>query len=794
MRIKFKILLVFFTINCFVIQAQNLPNIGSISNLSDSELKEYVAAARAQGYTVEQIKTLASAQGVSPAEISLFEARILGQGLNSPDTVNSNNALSIAQDDNNIAKNNPKVIIEESPLFGYDFFNNPNISFTPNLNLATPTNYQLGPGDELVINLWGAAENTYEVAVDRNGAIRIPSIGPIYISGSTFEVAEGKIKSALRRIYGGITAPKNSSYRVNVDVALINVRTVQVNIIGQVKAPGTYSLSGLSTVLNGLYAAGGPTREGTFRKVKLIRNGQDPIVFDIYKYLLEGNQTGNTTLQDQDIIIVDTYTSKVTVSGALKRPGIYEMLPQESLNDLINYASGFKSNAYRDNIKLERIEGDRKIIKEVSLDEFRNSTLRDGDLINVDAILDGYENKLEIVGAVYRPGNYAFTEGVTIKDLISKASGIRQSASLDKGIIIRSKDDGISKEAIPFVLSDIMSGQANMVLKKNDVVRIFDTKAFASETKFFISGAVNNPGDFPYVENLTVSDLIVLAGGFSLGADKGVIDVFRKVIDNNFETLSESFKVNLSDENGSEPFLLQPNDRVAVRSLKGIADNKRVTIQGEVNFPGAYTVSKKNERISDLVSRAGGLSPYAFVNGGVLIRRNPYFKENDPIDITLDNSNVSGASRLNNQQEYSVGIDLQEILEDGYKSKSDLILEDGDKLIIPSVQETIKIEGRVIQPSLVKFDKNLTLRDYIEKSGGFADRAHRRKTYVIYPNGDIATSSNFLFFRNYPKIRAGAIVIVPTKPEPKNRISLQEGVGILSGIATLGLLVDRIFN
>ena len=796
-----RIIIVVFTVFSFSeLQSQvpDIPNVNDLSTLSDTELSEYISAARAQGYTIDQIKALALARGVSPEVVSQLESRVLGQGVSNSSQGVQSDALEIDKTSISGVAVNPTQVGKENPLFGFDFFNNPNISFTPNLNLTTPANYQLGPGDELVINIWGAAENTYEVAIDRNGAIRIPGVGPIYLNGTTFETAVSKIEGNLKKIYGGISAPKSSSYKVNVDVSLVNIRTVNVNIIGQVKAPGTYTLSALSTVLNGLYAAGGPTKDGTLRKIKLVRNGGATTYFDVYKYLIDGSQDGNLTLQNQDVLIVAPYISKVNVSGAFKRSGIYEILPEETLTDLVSYASGFKSNAYKDKIRLERIQNDRKVIKEVAFKDFKNESLNDGDVINVGIIIDEIINKIEIEGSVYRPGIYEFNDGLTLKELIQRASGLKKEAFLERGIIIR-KIDGITNKVIPFSVSKVINGDVAINLQLNDIVRIFNAKNFKGSSKLYINGAVNNGGDFAYFENMSIQDLIVLAGGFNKGANKEVIDVYRQVIDDNFETLSKSFKVNSInslDLDDGTPFILQPNDRVSVRWLKGYSDQKQVFVDGEANFPGAYSISSKNERISDLIERAGGLSPYAFVEGGVLIRQNPYYQsKKNPINATIRNSNVLADSvKLKDQKEFSVGINLKDILAEGKDSKSNLVLENGDRLFIPSIQETIKVEGRVVLPSLIKYEDNLSLRDYIDKSGGFANRAKKGKVVVVYPNGDIATTNSFLFFRSYPKIKPGSLVIVPQKPEPKGGVSIQEGIGIITGIASIGLLIDRIAN
>lgn len=783
--------------------AQSLPAIsGNVEDLSDDQIKQYWNQAKAQGYTLEQIKSVALARGVSASQIGELERRVSGLGANAAGLEGSqiDNALGV-DDTNPVGFVGTEQItgVEEDPLFGYSFFNNQNITFAPNLNLPTPANYRLGPGDEVVINLWGAAQNTYTLEVDRTGAVRIPNLGPVYISGLEMENALGVLETNLSRIYSGIRAGDSSPYKVFLDVNISKVRTIQVNIIGQVKVPGTYSLSALSNVLNALYASGGPTKEGTFREVKLFRSGEDPITFDIYKYLTTGSQDGNVVLQDQDLIVISPYLSRVNIQGAVKRPGTFEILPNENLSDLLNFASGFKSTAYKDRIVLERIEDDRRVVRELLYKDAKSSALKDGDRLQIRSIIDKYKNRIEITGAVYRPGAYELTEGLELQDLIEKAAGLVEGAYLERALVFRTKEDGFTKEIIAINLNDVFNGSKLVKLQANDAVRIFSKKSLTDTYDVTIDGAVREPNTFPFIENMTVEDLVILSGGFSIGANPDVIDVFRRVKDDQPETLAETFKINsdgsLEASSGTE-FKLQPQDRVSVRRLRGITDFIRVGVEGEVNYPGKYSVATKNETILDLVERAGGISEYAFVEGATLVRANPYYKEEAVTQITQTiNDTLAVKKKLNNQKDFRVGINLSKILADnGRESKENMILQNGDRLIIPSVKETVKVEGQVLVPSLVRFDPSLTLADYIEKSGGFATDAKKGKVYVIYSNGDIATTNNFLFFRSYPKLEPGALILVPQKPINPNRLSAQETVGIATGLTTLGLLVDRLLR
>jgi protein involved in polysaccharide export with SLBB domain len=781
--------------------AQSLPNnisIENISQLSDDELYQYYQQIKAQGYSIEQIKALAIARGISISKISEFEKRIqeIETKTNNSNAVTSN-ALEI--DSQNSTVTVKKTLKSKSELFGLDFFSNDNISFTPNINLATPTNYILGPGDELVISIWGAAERTYNVSVDREGALRLSDIGPIFVNGMTIADATNNLKASFRKIYNGINAPDASPYKVFVGVSLSNVRSVQVNIIGEVEAPGTYAISSLSTVLNALYSAGGPTNKGTLRDIKLVRNGKLSSSFDMYQYLIKGSQDGNVTLQDQDVIIVSPYISRVSISGAVKRPGVFEMKPTETINDLLRYVSGFTSNAYKDRIVLERIQDDRRKVKEILLTEATSELLQDGDNISIKSIIDKFTNRVEITGAVYRPGAYELTKDLTLLGLLEKSAGLLDQAFLERGTITRSIDD-ISFEIIPFSVSDVINKVVSIDLVNNDAVKIYNKYSLEEEKFVSISGAINSPKKVTFLKNMTIEDLILIADGFKQGADATKIDVYRKIEDDNFETLTESFRVSVStdlNQNGTSSFLLQPDDQVSVRFIKGYSEQIFVQVEGEANYPGTYTLENKTERISDVITKAGGLSPYAYIGGASLVRKNPYYKnkvQSATVGEVVDNISDKDVNiNLNNLPNLTVGIDLVEILENP-DSKHNLLLKNGDKIIVPDSRQTIKVDGQVLVPALIRYDKSYSLKDYVNKSGGFSNNAKKGKIYVVYLNGDIAATKRFLFFKSYPKLEPGALVIVPKKPERKSSTSVQQIVGASAGLATTALLIYTILQ
>ncbi|MBL4745958.1 MAG: SLBB domain-containing protein [Flavobacteriaceae bacterium] len=773
----------------------------NVDAMSDADIAKYWDQAKSQGYSLEELSIAARAKGVSAMQISKLKQRIRELGLKTTNQENSfeekDSIVDFSYDVpfglTGIESDNKKP---KNELFGFDFFSNPKISFTPNINMATPENYQLGPGDELLIDVWGAAENTYEKIVNKQGAIRIENIGLIHVNGMSIKNATAKINSYLKRIYSGIGATKNSYNKVHTSIILKNIRTVQVNIIGEVKAPGTYSLNALSTVLNALYAAGGPTENGTFRNVKLIRGGQPLSSFDIYDFLITGTEKGNIQLRDQDVIIIGPYLNLVTIEGEVKRPGIYELKEGETMQDLLKYCSGFKPNAYTNLLTIERVNGRQKEVKELAINQHNSFLIKGGDKVVVETIIDKFSNRVSIGGAVYRPGNYEYQKGLDILTLINKADGIKKEAYLSRGIIIRTHDEA-TKETIAFSVTDILKKKSSIVLMPEDSIHVYDKIALRERQYVTINGAVNNPTTIDFMEGIKIEDLIAMAAGFTDGADANTIDISRRLKDGSFETISQNFKVKVQGDlsmSMSSSFVLKPFDIVSVRYLKGYSIQKKVQVLGEVNFPGDYAITNKNERISDLIRRAGDLSPYAYLKGATLIRKKQgvgdlqqlkFIQQISKKDTLLDD--------IKEVKEFKIGIDLETILKHkGEYLDADLVLNEGDVLMIPSVKQTIEVQGEVLSPSLVLFEENRGVKHYIESSGGFSGRARRNKIYVVYANGDIKTVSNFLFFRHYPKLEPGATILVPSRKPRGEGMSVQAILGITTSLATLGILINTL--
>jgi protein involved in polysaccharide export with SLBB domain len=796
------LLLIFFTSIAFSQDIGQLKNV-DINSMSDDQIESYWSQIKKGGYTMGQVEVLGKAQGIPATKIADFKRRVNSLGAIDAvenKAIEANSKLAAANEafgikDGQVVKKNTASV----SLFGYDFFSNSKVSFTPSINIAVPKNYQIGPGDEIMIDLWGASEITYKATVNNSGSIKINGIGFIFINGFTLEDASKKIISKLKTKHAGITAADSSYNKINTNVTVSKIRTVQINIIGEVKVPGTYALNSLSTVLNALYVAGGPTKLGTFRDVQLVRANKVVATLDIYDYMLSGTQEGNLKLQDQDVLLVSPYKNLVSVEGAVKRIGIYELKEGQTLADLIQYFGGFTPVAYTNLLVVERLNGARKEVREVALEEAGDFLMQAGDKLVVQEILDTYENRISIAGEVYRPGSFELFDKMSLKALIEKAEGITPEAFLSRGLLVRTFDD-THKENIAFSVSEILNGSSTIVLQAKDQVLILNKEELREERTIRIAGAVNRPSTFDFVDKLQIEDLIAMSGGLKEGADSKNVNVSRVLNDGSFTTLSKVYSVS-SDEslaiNNDAPFYIEPFDIINVRYTKGYESQKTVSISGEVKYTGSYTLINKNERISDLIERAGGFTDFAYVKGAALIRktRNQY-----AIDILKNMDNNQGDQANSdalkemeaNATEFKVGIDLESILENK-GSDIDMFLREGDEFIIPSKRQTVKVSGMVVKPSLIQFKEGQRLKDYVRKSGGFAETAKKAKIYVSYANGDIRTAKNFLFFKWYPKLGPGATIFVPAKPV-NEKMSTAEIMGITTSIATLGILIQTLLR
>lgn len=783
-------------------KGENLVNT-PVSEMSDAQIRLIIKEIEASGLGEGSLEQIAVARGMAPADIPLLRQRIekiKKQDAATSGTRTSTRAVNSTSDNESETAATPQV---NQKIFGAILFANANPTFEPNLRLATPVDYQLGPDDEVLIDIYGFSEANYQLKVSPEGTINIPLAGVVQVAGVTMEVATERIKSRLSKIYTGIRTGATS-----VSVSLGNIRSIKVVLTGEVVKPGTYTLPSVATVFNALYSSGGPTQNGSFRTIQIIRGGTIVATLDVYDFLLYGSLKNNIRLQDQDVIRVPTYRTRVEITGQVKREGIYEMLPSETLSDLIRFAGDFNEFAYKARVKVLKNTETERMIEDITADRFSSYTPSSGDQYFVDRILERFTNRVRINGALFRPGEYELTPGLTLKGLISKAEGLREDAFMNRGYISRTKDD-LTSEMLTFNTRDILSGATeDIVLKREDAITIPSIFDLREEYSLTINGEVRNPGKFKYAENTTLEALILMAGGLREGATPKRIEIARRIRNttsmNDTNNLAQVFYVNV-DANLRETageFILRPFDIISVRPAPGYQVQKTVRIEGEVLFPGNYTITNKNERISDLIKRAGGLTTSAYGEGASLTRQ---FATKDQSDAEQERYRIQQFQALQRATNDSVqldvndlsvrnnnvGIDLPRImLRPG--RRYDLLLEDGDVIHVPKQLQTVRVTGEILAPLSVVYSPSYTFKDYINKSGGFSPRAMKKGSYIMYANGSVASTKGFLFFRSYPSVKPGAEIFVPVKPEKKNRLSTSEIVAISTGLATIATLIFTI--
>jgi len=774
----------------------DFPNLRS-ADLSDQQIERLWERAQSQGYSVSQIEQVALARGMAPSEVSKLVSRLrnirMQRSSNQQQQGEIPQLRSVTGDTLVSARTDTAGRdTTRSRIFGANLFRSDRITFTPSLNIPTPQNYQLGPGDELVIDIWGAAQQTYRQTVSPEGTITIDNLGPIYVNGQTMEQARDRIKDALGSIYSGLRG-QGQQTDTYARISLGNIRSIKVTVLGEARFPGTYTLPSLATVFNALYSAGGPDSTGTFRNIQVLRGDSVAANLDIYDFLVYGNQRENIRLRDQDIIKIDPYIKRAEVEGHTKRTGIFELKERETLQDLLTFAGGFKDNAYTRRVTVVSNTPTQKRIDEIEYPENRDFVLRDGSKLTVGKVLERFANRVEIQGAVFREGYYELNDTTTVHSLIKRAEGLRGDAFMNRGLIYREQDD-YTIEGVPFSVENVMNNpeRYDIPLQRNDIVEISSIFDLREDYSINVVGAVQQPGRFPYVENMTLEDVILQADGFRESAAPYRVEVSRRVTGSDSAyvpmDIAEIFRFNV-DKNLSlteegQRFTLQPFDKIFVRSSPAYYEQEDVTINGEVLFPGQYTLSQKTSRISDLIERAGGLTDYAYVEGANLTRQIEDGRDEEFI-------NIPDSLRMETEQtnETRVGIQLDRILNNP-NSEYDLILREGDVLEIPKELQTVRVAGEVLFPISVRYERNLNVKDYIRAAGGASEMGRPKDAYVVYANGTVDRANRFLFFRNYPNVSPGATIYVPEK-EVEPSLSPQERIGILSAIVSMAAIVSN---
>ena len=733
---------------------------------------------------------------------------------NNEDTSNSD-FDSLGMSRSRDAKGNKSANLK---VFGADLFNSKSLTFQPDLNMPTPKGYVIGPNDELLIDISGDNEVSYQLTVSPEGSINLEYVGRVVVGGLSIEVANSKIRTALSTAF-----PAIKSGRTQVSLTLGNIRSIKVTIIGEVTKPGTYTLPSLATVFNALYASGGPTKNGSFRKIQLVRNNSVVSTLDIYDFLLKGMQATNIGLEDQDVIHVPVFETHIEMTGEVKRPAIYEMIDSERLEDALHFAGGFTTSAYTANIKIFQNTKRERKISDIPAEEFASYQPKNGDQYVVEPVLDRYENRVTIRGAVFRPGEFEVKSGMTLRQLIEKADGIKEEAFLPRAYLYRLKEDH-TQELITFNLADVIAGRGpTILLQREDIVQISSLFDLRDEYKVQIQGEVRDPQSVPYAENMTVGSLIQMAGGFKEGASPQRLEISRRksVTDDQAASskVAEVYTINIDDKLRIEDneFLLMPYDIVSVRGDSRIVPQMQIHLEGEVRFPGFYTISDKKDRISDLIERSGGLTEYAYAAGASLKRNSVDQKNKKPslgwlLEVDDDKAeeerkllNLRRLSQDKSQYNLStedyetiiasdlLGIKLNKILERPH-SRWDIYVEDGDVIKIPKALQTVKITGEVRRPNNVVYFKQSGFKRYIDGAGGYTRNASKSGAYVQYANGSVdATKKVLFFFNKHPVIEPGAEVFVPVRA-PREKVSAQGWVAISTAMVSMAAMVFAILR
>lgn len=679
---------------------------------------------------------------------------------------------------------------DKKKVFGRDIFNNEELSFEPNMNIATPSDYRLGAGDAVFVDVWGASNNSFESTISPDGTIQIEGFGPVNVSGMTVAEANKKLKREIGARY------QDSNIRLTVG----QTKTIMVNVMGEVKTPGTYTLSAFATVFHALYMAGGISDIGTLRDIKVYRKNKLVSTVDVYDYILNGKLTGNVKLTDDDVIVVGPYDCLVNITGKVKRPMYYEMKKEESVGTLLQYAGGFTGDAYKKSVRLVRKAGTQYSVFNVGEFEMNSFYLNDGDSLSVDSILKRYSNMVEIKGAVFRPGMYQVGGNInSVRTLIENAEGVTEQAFTARGVMHRMKPDR-TLEVLAVDVAGILNGTvADIPLRNEDVLYIPSKKELLAEQTLTIHGEVMYPGVYQYADNETVEDFILQAGGLNDAASVMKVDVSRRIVDpyatTASDTIAQTFSFKIKDGfviDGQQGFVLKPYDEVYVRKSPGYSEQQNVKIEGEIMFAGTYTLSKKNQRLSEIIKQAGGLMTTAYAKGARLertitpeerLRMETVLKMAQAQSGEKDSVNLK---KLDLGYTYYVGINLDKALEEP-GSNYDIVLREGDRIIIPEYSNTVKISGDVMYPNTVAYRKGKGYSYYVDQAGGWGNRAKKSRTYIIYMNGTVAKASR----SNKPE--PGCEIIVPSKPK-SSKMTPAEIMTIGTGTASIATMIATIAN
>jgi protein involved in polysaccharide export with SLBB domain len=773
-----------------------------VDYLSDSDIAKIKVQLQTNNVTVEQAEPMALAKGMPASEFAKLKLRLEENSTSSnldkkEDQKGEIEAKELTRKQEKIVNKKVKDTIN-ALIFGSELFDNPTLNFEPNLKLATPVNYVLGPGDEMQISVYGVQEFNASMPVTMEGKVNIQYVGQIPVSGMTIEAATQKIKNAIARVYSTV-----GSGQSQVGISLSRIRTIRVTLIGS-RQPGNYSISSLATVYNALFLGGGPGKNGSYRNIELLRDNKVYRNVDIYRFLVNGDQSDNVGLKDNDVIRIPAYNQRVTVEGQVKRPGIFEMKKGETFADLLSFASGFNEFAYTASVNVLQKTNKEFKVRDVKFAEFDTYKPLSGDVFRVTKILNRFENRVKIDGAVFRPDTYSFYEGMRISDLIAKADGLKEDAYSNRARIIRLQSD-LTTEIVNVNLVKALEGdlQADVTLKKEDIVTVYSILDFVEEYKITIDGEIKKPGVYDYYANLTLNDLLVQAGGLTGSASKRV-EVARMIqseeIDDANPNKAELFNIEITADNNEQlkNFDLKPFDVVNIRKMAVYEKPEMVTISGAVNYAGKYVLATKKDRVYDVIQRAGGLTSLANING-VKIKRPIQAKQIEAVesvDLNLgkkDSIQKKLTKKLKEDLKFAtIPVDWKSIVENP-KDNTNVTLFPGDEIEVAAFNEGVKVTGNVLLTSEIPYEKSRGFGYYLSAVGGVDNKGWKKKAYIIYPNGKAAVTSSFLVFRNYPRVTPGSQIIVPEKPEVK-KMSTGEFVSIAGVLASLAGVIIAILR
>jgi len=807
--------ILFFCFMCAVLVASAQVNINEllrskdlstfkVDNLSDEDIAKYRDYIQNAGITEAQAEQMALQRGLPSSEVLKLKARLAKIGAAKSQ---ANNGTSRRTMDTSYLSSDPQNLLnqnqnqQKSNIFGAELFANNNLTFEPNLRIATPKNYTIGPDDEIAIDVYGYQEINPRLTVSAEGSINIPNVGMVPVNGLTVEQATKRIREKMiRNGYASI-----GSGQSQMAVSISRIRSIRVTVIGEAKRPGTYTISSLANLFNALYAAGGPADKGSFRTIELVRNNKVVEKLDAYDFLLRGDQTHNVRLYDQDIIRIPVAKVQVSLKGEVKRPGVYEVLPKESLADVIEFAGGFTDRAYTASIHIQQYTDKAKKVRDVRAEELATFIPGKGDEVKVGKVLERFLNRVVIHGAIYRPGEYELRDGLTLAQLIRNADGVKEHAFKERGLLFRTNED-LTNQVIPFNITNLLNGtDADIKLQKDDSISITSLREFKEKYTITIDGEVRKPDVYPYFTGITLKDVLLLAGGFTDGASVQHIEVARRLGGDSVvnKEIAQVLEIATESElgNNTNNIVLQPWDVVIVRSKPGYKSQITVKVEGEVLYPGTYVLSTKEDRVSDIIKRAGGLTPQADRTGGNVTRLNTSQFKNEAAERVQKLKQVSTTDTATSQiieditkPTVKIGLNLDQILKTP-DELNDVVLQEGDVVTIPKERKVVRINGEVMFPTEVVYKEGASMDYYIDKAGGFTENARMSKLYVLNSNGSAAKTKKFLFFKSYPRVTPGSEILVPKIPERSGKgLSTAEWLAIASGLASLAGVAVAIIN